>query len=70
MEALSLLISHGALQDSAARYLPTQMFPRGTKEKEIIRCWIEEPNPRSSVFLIQGRPGVGKTALMQNIYDR
>jgi len=71
MQALNLFISHGALQDSAARYPPPRCFP-GTrkKEKEIIRRWIEEPNPRSCVFLIQGRTGVGKTALMQTIAEQ
>jgi Cdc6-like AAA superfamily ATPase len=71
MQALNLFISHGALQDSAARYPPPRCFP-GTrkKEKEIIRRWIEEPNPCSSVFLIQGRTGVGKTALMQTIAEQ
>jgi len=71
MQALNLFISHGALQDSAARYPPPRCFP-GTrkKEKENIRRWIEEPNPRSCVFLIQGRTGVGKTALMQTIAEQ
>jgi DNA polymerase III delta prime subunit len=32
--------------------------------------WIEESNPSSSVFLIQGRRGVGKTALLQSIAER
>jgi Cdc6-like AAA superfamily ATPase len=71
MQALNLFISHGALQDSAARDPPPRCFS-GTrkKEKETIRRWIEEPNPRSSLFLIQGRTGVGKTAFMQTIADQ
>jgi len=71
MQALNLFISHGALQDSAARNPPPRCLP-GTrkKEKEIIRRWIEEPNPCSSVFLIQGRTGVEKTAFMQTIADQ
>ena len=71
MQALNLFISHGALQDSAARDPPPRCFP-GTrkKEKETIRRWIKNwPNPRSSVFLVQGRTGVGKTALMQTIAE-
>ena len=32
--------------------------------------WIEEPNPRSSVFLIQGRTRVEKTAFMQTIAEQ
>jgi len=70
MQALNLFISHSALQDSAARDPPPRCFP-GTrkKEKETIRLWIKEPNPRSSVFLVQGRTGVGKTALMQTIAE-
>jgi len=71
MQALNSFISHGALQDSAARYPPPRCFP-GTrkKEKEVIRRWIKQPNPCSSVFLIQGRTGVGKTALMQTIAEQ
>ena len=71
MQALNLFISHGALQDSAARYPPPRCLPEARKkEKEIIRRWIEAPNPCSSVFLIQGRTEVEKTALMQTIADR
>ena len=33
-------------------------------------CWIKDPNPSSSVFLIQGCRGVGKTALVQFIAER
>ena len=32
--------------------------------------WIEEPNPRSSVFLIQGRTRVDQTAFMQTIAEQ
>jgi hypothetical protein len=71
MQALNLFISHGALHDSAARYPPPRCSPgKRKKEKEIIRRWIEEPNPCSSVFLIQGRPGVEKTAFMQAIAEQ
>jgi len=71
MQNLNLFISHGALQDSAARYPPPRCFPgKRKKEKEIIRRWIEDPNPCSSVFLIKGRAGVEKTALMQTIADQ
>jgi len=71
MQALNSFISHGALQDSMARDPPPRCSP-GTrkKEKEKIRRWIEKPNSRSSVFLIQGRTGVEKTALMQTIADQ
>ena len=71
MQALNLFISHGALQDSAARDPPPRCFP-GTrkKEKKIIMRWIEKPNPCSSVFLIQGRTGVEKTAFMQTIAEQ
>ena len=71
MQALNLFISHGALQDSAARNPPPRCLP-GTrkKEKEIIRRWIEEPNPCSSVFLIQGRTRVVKTAFLQTIAEQ
>jgi len=71
MQALNLFISHGALQDSAARNPPPRCLP-GTrkKEKEKIRSWIEESNACSSVFLIQGRTAVEKTAFMQTIADQ
>jgi hypothetical protein len=32
--------------------------------------WIEESNPCSSAFLIRGRTGFGKTALVQSIAER
>ena len=71
MQALNLFISHSALQDSAARYPPPRCFPETRKkEKEFIRRWIEQPNPCSSVFLIQGRTGVGKTAFVQTIAEQ
>jgi len=71
MRALNLCISHGALQDSAARDPPPRCLP-GTrkKEKETIMSWIEKPNPRSSVFLIQGRTRIEETAFMQTIAER
>jgi hypothetical protein len=67
---LEFMHFHGALQDSAARDPPPRFLP-GTrnKEKEIMR-WIEKPNPRSSVFLIQGRTRIEKTAFMQTIAER
>ena len=71
MQTLNLFISHGALQNSAAQNPPPRCLP-GTrnKEKEIIRRWIEEPNPCSSVFLIQGRTAVVKTLFLQTIADQ
>ena len=35
-----------------------------------MRRWIEKPNPCSSIFLIQGRTGVEKTAFMQTLADQ
>jgi len=32
--------------------------------------WIEKPDPSSSVFIIKGPTGVGKTALVQSIAER
>jgi len=32
--------------------------------------WIDNPDPSSSVFVIKGRTGVGKTALVQSIAER
>jgi hypothetical protein len=36
----------------------------------MIMHWIKEPNPRSSVFLIQGRTRVEQTAFMQTISEQ
>ena len=71
IQALNSVISHGALPDSAVRYPPPRCLP-GTckKEKEIIMHWIEELDPCSSVFLIQGRTRAEKTAFMQNSYKQ
>jgi len=71
MQNLNLFISHGALQDSAARNTTPRCSPGARKkEKEKIRSWIEESNACSSVFLIQGRTGVGKTAFLQTIAEQ
>ncbi|KIM44301.1 hypothetical protein M413DRAFT_38244, partial [Hebeloma cylindrosporum] len=61
----------GAMHDSAERDPPPRCHP-GTREKAIedIVRWIEEPNPSSSVLWVNGRAGVGKTALMQKIAER
>ena len=71
IQALNQFISHGALHDSAARYPPPRCLP-GTRKKEEadIMRWIDESNSCSAVFLIQGRRGVGKTALLQSIAER
>ncbi|KIM42196.1 hypothetical protein M413DRAFT_56217, partial [Hebeloma cylindrosporum] len=60
-----------ALHDSRARY-PAPRCPLGKHKNEmkIIRRWIEEPNPCSSLFLIRGRARVGKTAFMQTIAEQ
>jgi len=67
---LSQAISHGAMRDSADRDPPPRCHP-GTREKatEDIVCWIEEPTPSSTVLWINGRAGVGKSALMQKIAE-
>ena len=70
IQALSQAISHGAMHDSAERDPPPRCHP-GTREKateDIVR-WIEEPNPSSTVLWVNGRAGVGKTALMQRIAE-
>ena len=59
------------MHDAAERDPPPRCHP-GTREKateDIVR-WIEEPNPSSSVLWVNGRAGVGKTALMQKIAER
>jgi len=70
IQALSQAISHGAMRDSADRDPPPRCHP-GTREKateDIVR-WIEEPNPSSIVLWVNGRAGVGKSALMQKIAE-
>ena len=70
IQALSQAISHGAMRDSADRDPPPRCHP-GTRKKvteDIVR-WIEEPNPSSCVLWINGRAGVGKSALMQKIAE-
>jgi hypothetical protein len=70
IQALSQAISHGAMRDSADRDPPPRCHP-GTREEateDIVR-WIEEPNPSSTVLWVNGRAGVGKSALMQKIAE-
>ena len=70
IQALSQSISHRAMRDSSDRYPPPRCHP-GTREKateDIVR-WIEEPNPSSIVLWVNGRAGVGKSALMQKIAE-
>ena len=58
------------MRDSADRDPPPRCHP-GTREKatEDIVCWIEEPTPSSTVLWVNGRAGVGKSALMQKIAE-
>jgi hypothetical protein len=70
IQALSQAISHGAMHDSADRDPPPRCHP-GTREKatkDIVR-WIEESDPSSTVLWVNGRAGVGKSALMQMIAE-
>ena len=70
IQALSQAISHGAMRDSAERDPPPRCHP-GTREKateDIVR-WIEEPNTSCPVLWVNGRAGVGKSALMQKIAE-
>ena len=71
IHALNRAISHGAMHDAAERDPPPQCHP-GTREKvtEDIVCRIEEPNPSSSILWVNGRAGVGRSALMQRIAER
>ena len=58
------------MRDSADRDPPPRCHP-GTREKateDIVR-WIKEPNPSSTVLWVNGRAGVGKSALMQKIAE-
>jgi len=70
IQALSQAISYGAMRDSADRDPPPRCHP-GTRKKateDIVR-WIEEPNPSSTVLWVNGRAGVGTSALMQKIAE-
>ena len=71
IQTLNQEISHGAMRDSSERDPPPRCHP-GTREKAIedIVRWIEEPNPSSSVLWVNGRAGVGKSALMQKLAER
>jgi len=71
IQALNQAISHGAMRDSSERDPPPRCHP-GTREQateDIVR-WIEEPNHSSSVLWVNGRAGVGKSALMQKLAER
>jgi hypothetical protein len=70
IQVLSQAISHGAMHNSAERDPPPRCHP-GTRERateDIVR-WIEESNPASAVLWVNGRAGVGKSALMQRIAE-
>ena len=70
IQILSEAVSHGATRDSADRDPPPRCHP-GTREKatkDIVR-WIKKPNPSSTVLWVNGRAGVGKSALMQKIAE-
>ena len=58
------------MHDSADRDPPPRCHP-GTREKATkdIVHWIKESNPSSSVLWVNGRAGVGKSALMQKIAE-
>ena len=58
------------MHDSAERDPPPRCHP-GTREKAIkdIVCWIQESSPSSTVLWVNGRAGVGKSALMQMIAE-
>jgi hypothetical protein len=71
IQVLNQAISHGAMRDSSERDPPPRCHP-GTREKateDIVR-WMEEPTPSSSVLWVNGRAGVGKSALMQKLAER
>ena len=66
IQALSQAISHGAMHNSAERDPPPRCHP-ATREKatEDIVHWIEESKPASAVLWVNGRAGVGKSALAE-----
>lgn len=69
IQALIQAVSHGAMHDSDDRD-PPELHP-GTREKAIkdIVSWIEGSHASSTVLWVNGRAGVGKSALMQMIAE-
>jgi len=70
IQALSQAISHGAMHDSSERDPPPRCYP-GTRKKvaDDIIHWLEDPCTSTSVLWVNGRAGVGKSALMQTIAE-
>jgi hypothetical protein len=68
IQALSQAISHGAMHDSSERDPPPRCYP-GTRKKvaDDIVHWLEDSS--TSVLWVNGRAGVGKSALMQTIAE-
>jgi len=70
IQALSHAISHGAMHDSSERDPPPRCYP-GTRKKVVddIVHWLEDPQTTTSVLWVNGRAGIGKSALMQTIAE-
>ncbi|KIM40512.1 hypothetical protein M413DRAFT_163039 [Hebeloma cylindrosporum] len=70
LQALSRAISHGAMHDSSDRDPPPRCHP-GTRQKvaDDILHWLEDRNASTSVLWVNGRAGVGKSALMQTMAE-
>jgi len=70
LQALSQAISHGAMHDSSERGPPPRCHP-GTRKKvaDDIVQWLEDLNASTSVLWVNGRAGVGKSALMQTMAE-
>ncbi|KIM40511.1 hypothetical protein M413DRAFT_445960 [Hebeloma cylindrosporum] len=70
LQALGQAISHGAMHDSSERDPPPRCYP-GTRKKvaDDIIHWLEDPCSPTSVLWVNGRAGVGKSALMQTIAE-
>jgi len=70
IQALSRTISHEAMHDSSERDPPPRCHPETRKEVvEDIVNWLKDPNASTSVLWVNGRAGVGKSALMQTIAE-
>ncbi|KAF8162737.1 hypothetical protein B0H34DRAFT_292711 [Crassisporium funariophilum] len=70
LNALSQVISHGAIHDSSERFPPAKCHPDTRKEVlRLIKEWIEDLEPTSPVFWLYGPAGAGKTAILQSIAE-
>ncbi|KAF8816496.1 hypothetical protein BYT27DRAFT_6396558 [Phlegmacium glaucopus] len=69
-QALSQVVSHGAIHDSAERYPAPNCHPDTRMAvREIILDWIQNDNLALPFFWLYGPAGAGKTAILQAIAE-